>query len=108
MVGIDAIPAFGRIFSPAVALLLELLRVAGLRSTKKRDGWTPFDLERFEAIGLTDKRVRYRAVRRLLAHDVIEVRQLYGLRFEYRLNPNWAKPKAEVVDLAAQRKKRRR
>jgi hypothetical protein len=104
---IDEIDAIGRV-DPAIALLLDLKRQAGLRSTKKRDGWTPFDQERFAAIGLADRRTRHWFVKRLLARAWIEVRSRHGRRLEYRLNPNWAKAKAEVVDLAAVRKAQKR
>jgi hypothetical protein len=53
---------------------------------------------------------RYRILRQVKADGVLEIRRLntYGNKVEYRLNPNWAKPKAEVVDLAAVRKARKR
>jgi hypothetical protein len=107
MVENDEIAAWGEI-QPPVALYLELKRQAGLRSTKARDGWPVLDQKRFEAIGLGDKHIRYRVGRWLLARNMIEVRSRPGCRLEYRLNPNWAKPKAEVVNLAAVRKVRKR
>ena len=108
LVEVEAISAFGHLFDPAAALLLELLRVSGLRSTKRRDGWILLDQERLAALRLDDKGVRHRAMQRLRARGVIEVRSRYGRKLEYRLDPNWVKPKAAVVDLESVRKARNR
>jgi hypothetical protein len=103
-VGIDEIACFGRFYDPAVALHLELLRTAGLRLTLRQDGWGQIERKRLTAIGIANKDVHYRAARRLQALGVVEVRSCPGCKLEYRLNPHWAKPKAEVVDLASRRK----
>lgn len=57
--------------------------------------------ETLREAGLTDRFVRHRAVKRLLARGWLEVRgtNTPGRKLEYRLNPNWALPKAKVVDL---------
>jgi hypothetical protein len=106
MVGVDEISAFGRHFGAPLALVLELLRTSRLRSTKQRDGWTAIDQERLEPIDLTDRRFRHRVVQYLADCGMIEVRSRPGCKLEYRLKPDWAKPRAEVVDLATVRKRR--
>lgn len=98
--------AFGKIFDPAATLLLGVLRLSGTNWAKCRDGWMSFDREMLEELGLTNKDARYRAVRRLLACNAIEIRHTPGSRLEYRLRPGWPAPKAEVVDLAAPYKSR--
>ena len=100
--------ALGRMFDPAVVLLLELIRQSGLETVRKRDGWVLFSDDNLEIVDLADKQVRYRAARRLVAAGYIETRVVGRHKSQYRLNPNWAKPKAEVVDLTARRKARRR
>jgi hypothetical protein len=109
--GGEEIAAFGRFHDPAVALHLELIRLSGTRWAKQRDGWIPFNREILENIGLNDKFVRHRAVQRLVDIGCMEARlvaDVAGRRLEYRLRPNWANPKAKVVDLAAVRKARKR
>ena len=92
---------------PAGALLLELIRQSGLETVRKRDGWVLLSDDNLEAIGLTDKDACYRAARRLVADGLIETKAVPGHKLQYRLNPNWSKPKAEVIDLAARRKVKR-
>ena len=104
----EEIACWGRSHGPAVALHLELVRMHRLLSVRRQDGWSTIIGKRLEAIGLVGKDVHYRAVKRLLARGVIEVRSLYGRKLEYRLNPDWAKPKAEMVNLAAVRKAQKR
>jgi hypothetical protein len=86
-----------------VILHLEMLRLSGLRWVKRRDGWVSLNQETLEAIELVDKDIRYRAVKRLRAWGWLEVRGAItsGRKLEYRLNSNWTKPEAEVVDFAA-------
>jgi hypothetical protein len=104
MVEFEEIAAFGRMFGTAGALVLELRRLAGLRSTRNREGWGSIDQGRFEAIGLSDKFWRSHVVAKLRDLGVIETRGSPGSKLEYRLNPNCAKPRAEVVDLATRRR----
>jgi hypothetical protein len=106
----EMIGAFRRLHDPVVALHLELIRLSGTRWAKARDGWLPFNREILENIGLDNRFVRHRAVKRLLALRCIEVRSIgdvAGRRLEYRLDPNWAKPKAKVVDLESVRRARK-
>jgi hypothetical protein len=65
--------------------------------------------ETLEAIDLVDKDARYRAVKRLRAWGWLQVRgsSTSGRKLEYRLNFDWAKPRAAVIDLAAVRKTQR-
>jgi hypothetical protein len=107
---LEAIVAIGRLFDSASALVMEMQRLSGQRRYKKRDGWMVLTHEILERVGLLNKQRRYRVLQRTRAADVVESRRLnaYGNKVEYRLNPNWAKPKAEVVDLAAMRKARKR
>jgi hypothetical protein len=95
---------------PAVALLLEIKRLSGLRRFKRRDGWMPLTQELLERTNCANRFRRYRALKRLMATGVMEIRRLntFGNKAEFRINPDWAKPKAEVVDLATARKARRR
>jgi hypothetical protein len=92
---------------PAVVLLLELIRQSGLETVRKRDGWVSFSNGSLEIVGLADKYVRHRAARRLVAAGYIETSVIGRHKSQYRLNPNWAKPKAEVVDLDVRRKARK-
>jgi hypothetical protein len=96
-------------FDPTVALLMEIQRLSGLRRIKARDGWISLTQELLERTGLIIRGRRHRALKRLMDTGSLELRRLntYGNKVEYRLNPNWAKPKAEVVDLAAVRKAQR-
>jgi hypothetical protein len=107
-VDIDEIACFGCFYDPVVALHLEAMRTAGLRSTLRQDGWGQVERKRLTVMGIANRDAHYRAARRLQALGVIEIRSRPGCKLEYRLNPNWAKPKAEVVDLAAMRKLRKR
>lgn len=91
-------------YDPSLILLLEMVRLAGLRWVKRRDGWLVLNREVLEAIGLTDRWIRRRAVQRLLTFGWLEVRRTaMGCQLEYRLNPDWAKSSAEVIDLASRR-----
>jgi hypothetical protein len=109
-VDIEAIAAIGRLLSPESALILELQRLSGQRRYKGCDGWVSLTQELLERVGLLNKDRRYKAMRRVQAAGIMEVRRLntYGNKLEYRLNPDWVKPKAEVVDLTAVRKARRK
>ena len=92
----------------ATVLLLELIRQSGLQTVSKRGGWVLFSDDNLEAIGLIDRKLRHRASHRLASEGFIEIRTNIGRhKAQYRLNPNWAKPKAEIVDLATRRKARR-
>ena len=99
--------ALSRMSGPAVVLLLELIRQSGLETVRKRDGWVSFSNGSLEIVGLADKYVRHRAARRLVAAGYIETSVIGRHKSQYRLNPNWAKPKAEVVDLDVRRKARK-
>jgi hypothetical protein len=105
-VDLEMIEAIGRLLDPAASLLLELLRLSGLRRIQHRDGWIPVTQALAERVGIADRDRRCRIVKRLRAAGILEVRQLNtcGNKVEYRLNPNWAKREAEVIDLAAVRK----
>jgi hypothetical protein len=95
----------------AVALWLDMKRQSGLRSVKARDGWAPWTQDVLERTNLIDRGQRYRARRYLsVTADAIEVRRLntYGNKLEYRLRPGWPAPRAEVIDLTAARKARKR
>jgi hypothetical protein len=92
----------------ATVLLLELIRQSGLQTVSKRGGWVLFSDDNLQAIGLIDRKLRHRASHRLASEGFIEIRTNIGRhKAQYRLNPNWAKPKAEIVDLATRRKARR-
>jgi hypothetical protein len=106
-VDIEAIAAIARLFDPTLALVLEIQRLAGLRRVQRHDGWLALTQELLERVALTDGDRRYRAVRRLVRLGVLEIRRLntYGNKVEYRVNPNWTKPKAEVIDPGAFRTK---
>jgi hypothetical protein len=103
-----ALSAAGRISGPAVVLLLELIRQSGLETIKKRDGWVLFSDNNLEIVGLTDKYVRHRAACRLASIGWIEIKAISQHKLQYRLNPDWAKPKAEVINLAAAKQARGR
>jgi hypothetical protein len=94
-----------RLSAPAVVLLLEMVRLAGLRWAKRHGGWVVLNEANLLVVGLSDKDVRYRAVKQLVACEFMEVRGTseLGRRLEYRLRPDWAapaKPAAKVIDLA--------
>jgi hypothetical protein len=103
-IGVEEAIAFGRVANPATVLLLGVIRLSGTRWVIRRKGWITFDRDACQQLGLVDGDIFYRAARRLKALDILESRGKPGARLEYRLNPNWAKPKAEVIDLAAARK----
>jgi hypothetical protein len=99
--------ALGQISGSMVALLLELIRQSGLKTVMKRDSWVLFSDSNLEIIGLVDRHARHHATRRLVTLGWIETKAIPGHKLQYRLNPDWAKPKAEVVDLASRRKAKR-
>lgn len=104
---LDWFPAVGRTASPSTVLLLEMLRRARLKSVRRNDGWLTLNEKVLTKLGLANKDVRYRAVQRLVALDYLEVRHKGQTRLEYRLVPEWFKPKAEVIDLTTMRKIKR-
>jgi hypothetical protein len=81
-----------------------------MRRVQRREGWIRFTQDLVERTGIADKKRRYRVLCRLRAMGVFEVRRLNasGNKVEYRLDPNWAKPRAEVIELAAVRTARKR
>jgi hypothetical protein len=101
-IGAEEALAIGRL-SLAATLLLDIIRLSGTRWVRQRDGWLLLNEATLNELGLIDKRARCRTVKRLVVLGFIEVRGNPGGRLEYRLKADWAKPKAEVVDLAAVR-----
>lgn len=93
---------FGRLFDPAAALLLAIIQWSGTRWAGNRKGWIFFDQAARSVLGLTEKSVHCRAAKKLAVAGMIETRYAPGSLLEYRLNPNWAKPKAEVISLVKQ------
>jgi hypothetical protein len=93
-----------------LVLFLEIVRLSGLRRIKKRDGRISLGGKELEALGLSNRATLSKAVKKLVSCGFIEVfgTDSPGKKLEYRLNPNWAKPKAVVVDLMAARKARKR
>jgi hypothetical protein len=89
----DYFPAIGRVFDPAVVLLLELVRQEGLNVVQKNNGWMVLKDQALTDIGLSDKRVRQRAVQRLTAAGFIGTRRQGQARLQYRLMPDWWKSK---------------
>jgi hypothetical protein len=96
VVSAEGLVALRKHLPPAAILHLEMLRLSGLRWVKRRDGWVSLNQETLTAVDLADKHVRFRAVRQLRTWGWLEVRGtgVQGRRLEYRLNPDWAKPKA--------------
>jgi hypothetical protein len=82
---------------------MEIRRLSNLGKFKKRDGWIVLSRETFEAVGLLDRRHRSQVVRRLISWGWLETRGEKGQGLEYRLPPDWAKAKAEVIELALKR-----
>jgi hypothetical protein len=102
----DELQVLSAILDPAAALQLEIMRLSGLRRVQRQYGWMVLDRETITRAGLADRQVRYRAAKRLVKLGWLETRgSREGHKLEYRLNPGWAKPKAEMIDLAAHRKK---
>jgi hypothetical protein len=99
MVDSDWFARFEQMFGAEVALLLELIRTSGLSGTRQRDGWGSLDHKRRATLGMADRIAHHRAARRLQAFGAIDVRSRPGCKLEYRLNPDWAKPKAKIIDL---------
>lgn len=98
--------ALGQGYDPSLALFLELTRLSGLRWVKRQDGWATFTPDTLRTLGLEHRTTRRNAVRRG-RDDMgwLETRSGGGgHKLEYRLNPSWTQPKAEVINLAAQRK----
>jgi hypothetical protein len=73
------------------------------------DGRISLSGKELEALGLSNRATLSKAVKKLVGCGFIEVfgTDSPGKKLEYRLCPNWAKPKAKVVDLAAVRKVQR-
>jgi len=94
----------------AAASFLAMVRLSGLRLIRNRDGWTSLEHAGLEDLGLADKDIRHRAVRKLVALGCLETRGINasGRKLEYRLTPNWADPPAQVIDLATVRTTRKR
>jgi hypothetical protein len=79
---------------------MEIRRLSNLRKFKKRDGWIVLSRETFEAVGLLDRQHRSQVVRRLVSWGWLETRGEKGQGLEYRVPPDWAKAKPEVIELA--------
>jgi hypothetical protein len=94
---IDELLALHGHVDPAIILHLEMVRLSGMRWVQRREGWISLNQETLEAAGLTDRKTRHRAVKKLRAWGWLGVRGAPGSKLEYRLNPSWAKPKAEGV-----------
>jgi hypothetical protein len=99
---LEEIAAYGAVFGACLSLHLEVRRIAGQARVKAKGGWVSLDRISLERVGLANRFARYRAVQRLQALGWLEVRGDAGSKLEYRVPPNWAKPKAEVIDLATQ------
>jgi hypothetical protein len=97
-----------RLSRPATILLLEMLRLAGLRTVQRRGGWVALDHAGLERLGLQGRFIRCRAVKQLVSKGFLVVRgaSAAGRKLEYRLNPDWDTPESKVVDLAAAREAR--
>jgi hypothetical protein len=106
MVYRDYFSAISKVDGPAAVLLLDLIRQEGLPSVRRNEGWLKLKEPELAELGLNDKDIRYRATQRLVALRYIETQQEPGGRLQYRLVPNWWKPKAKVVDLVTRRKAR--
>jgi hypothetical protein len=74
-----------------------------MRWVQRRDGWIVFDRDMRIILGLVARSTCSEAVKRLTDLNFLETRGTPGSRLECRLNPNWAKPKAEIVDLATRK-----
>jgi hypothetical protein len=98
---VEGAAVFGRLYDPSAALLLAVVQWSGTRWVRQREGWLVFDRATRLALGLADRLSHCRAAKKLVSAGMIEIRNTPGSRLEYRLNPDWAKPTAEVVDLAA-------
>ncbi len=80
---------------PAVGMMLVLVQRSGLRSVQRNEGWDALPKVMLEQIGLTDRQLRSKVVRRLVAKGLLETRQAEaGLSLEYRLRPamQWMTP----------------
>ena len=104
----EGVAAFGRLYGPSAALLLAIVQWSGTRWVRQREGWMFFDRATRSALGITNRLSHCRADKKLVNAGMIEIRNTPGSRLEYRLSPDWAKPTAEVVDLAAARSARNR
>ncbi len=72
----------------AVGLILVLVQRSGLRSAQRNGGWVALPMGVLEQIGLVDRNLRYKAVRRLVSHGLLETRSSgMGTALEYRLLP---------------------
>ena len=93
----EEIVKLGQTYGTSLALHLEMIRLSGMHWVKRRDGWIVFDQDMRITLGLSKRQTCSDAVKRLSGLDFLEARGTPGSRLECRLNPNWAKPKAEVV-----------
>jgi hypothetical protein len=73
-------------------LFLSVLMRSGLASSRRNSGWVQLPDVVLQQIGLVDRSIRSRIVRRLIAEGVLETRQPDpGKALEYRVRPvsNW-------------------
>ena len=114
MIGEGEIAAYGRCLGPHVALQLVLVMLANTQWVRKQEGWTKPSRDLLQQAGLSDRRVRERAVRRAIELSWIETRPSRGRgsRLEYRLLYCWfdgasvEQSAGKIVDLKTVRAKR--
>ena len=102
----EGIVKLGSICGTFLALHLDMIRLSGMRWVRRREGWVIFDRAMRVSLGLPSRQAYSKAVKRLRDLGWIETRSEPGSRLECRLNPNWAKPKAKVINLAAAKQAR--
>lgn len=103
---LEEIAAYARFPGAHVAFHMEVRRVAGQTRIKARGGWLSLDRISWERVHLTDRSARCRAVNRTRSLGWLEIRGKAGSKLEYRVPPDWARPRAKVIDLALSREGR--
>lgn len=82
------IPAFAKVWGASLGLGLILLQRSNLRGVRQNDGWDVLPRVVLQHMGLENRDVRRRVVRRLVSQGVLEIRQPSpGTALEYRLRP---------------------
>jgi hypothetical protein len=91
LIGVAEIAAYGRCLGPHVALQFAMVMLRNTQWVRQHDGWTKPPRELLVLVGLDDRQVRERAVRKAVALGWIETRRSHGpgSRLEYRLRFGW-------------------
>ena len=108
IIGAEELAVLRKHLDPSAVLPLEMMRLSGLRWVKRRDGWVSVKsgdiagdrADRSEAAPQSRSAPKWMGMAEIRGTDT------HGRKLD-SLNPNWAKPSAEIVDLQAVKAKHR-